>query len=66
MPASTPGRPTSATTRCRSSRRRKALGLEVGCYVVNDPVRMQFLADTGLWGFVTDVPDVAVQTLGRS
>ena len=44
----------------------KTLGLEVGCYVVNDPVRMRFLADTGLWGFVTDVPDVAVQTLGRS
>ncbi len=44
----------------------KALGLEVGCYVVNDPARMRFLADTGLWGFVTDVPDVAVETLGRS
>jgi glycerophosphoryl diester phosphodiesterase len=44
----------------------KALGLEVGCYVVNDPDRMQFLSDTGLWGFVTDVPDVAVETLRRS
>ena len=44
----------------------KILGLEVGCYVVNDPGRMQFLSDTGLWGFVTDVPDVAVETLGRS
>ena len=44
----------------------KVLGLEVGCYVVNDPGRMRFLSDTGLWGFVTDVPDVAVETLGRS
>ncbi len=43
----------------------KTLGLEVGCYVVNDPVRMRFLSDTGLWGFVTDVPDVAVEALGR-
>ena len=39
------------------------LGLEVGCYVVNDPVRMRLLSDTGFWGFVTDVPDVAVETL---
>ena len=43
----------------------KILGLEVGCYVVNDPDRMKFLSDTGLWGFVTDVPDVAVETLRR-
>ena len=43
----------------------KILGLEVGCYVVNDPGRMRFLSDTGLWGFVTDVPDVAVETLGQ-
>jgi glycerophosphoryl diester phosphodiesterase len=41
----------------------KRLGLEIGCYVVNDPARMQFLADIGLWGFVTDVPDLAVETL---
>jgi glycerophosphoryl diester phosphodiesterase len=40
-----------------------ALGLEVGCYVVNDAGRMRFLAGTGLWGFVTDVPDVAVDAL---
>ena len=44
----------------------RILGLEVGCYVVDDPGRMRFLSDTGLWGFVTDVPDVAVETLGRS
>jgi glycerophosphoryl diester phosphodiesterase len=43
----------------------KLLGIEVGCYVVNEPARMRFLADIGLWGFVTDVPDLAVETLGR-
>jgi glycerophosphoryl diester phosphodiesterase len=43
----------------------KLLGIEVGCYVVNEPLRMRFLADIGLWGFVTDVPDVAVEALGR-
>ncbi|HEY7451467.1 MAG TPA: glycerophosphodiester phosphodiesterase [Candidatus Limnocylindria bacterium] len=36
----------------------------VGSYVVNDPERMQQLAAAGLWGFVTDVPDVARATLG--
>ena len=40
-----------------------AVGLEVGCYVVNDPERMQVPRGTGLWGFVTDVPDVAVEPL---
>jgi glycerophosphoryl diester phosphodiesterase len=44
----------------------KVLGLDVGCYVVNDPARMKFVADFGLWGFVTDLPDLAVQTLGRA
>jgi len=43
-----------------------AAGLEVGCYVVNDPIRMRFLDGTGLWGFVTDVPEVAVETLRRA
>ncbi len=42
----------------------KAYGREVGCYVVNDPGRMQHLAAYGLWGFVTDVPDVARAALG--
>ena len=37
----------------------RAFGVEVGCYVVNDPDRIRFLADCGVWGFVTDVPDVA-------
>ncbi len=41
-----------------------AYGREVGCYVVNDPERMQLLAAGRLWGFVTDVPDVAREALG--
>lgn len=39
-------------------------GREMGCYVVNDPARMQQLAALGLWGFVTDVPDVAREAMG--
>jgi glycerophosphoryl diester phosphodiesterase len=42
----------------------RAYGRQIGCYVVNDPLRMQQLAALGLWGFVTDVPDVARQALG--
>ena len=42
----------------------RAYGREVGCYVVNDPERMQHLAACGLWGFVTDQPDVAREALG--
>lgn len=41
-----------------------AYGRRIGCYVVNDPDRMQQLAAYGLWGFVTDVPDVARAALG--
>lgn len=41
-----------------------AYGRQVGCYVVNDPQRMKHLAAYGLWGFVTDVPDVARAALG--
>jgi glycerophosphoryl diester phosphodiesterase len=41
-----------------------AYGRQLGCYVVNDPQRMQQLAAYGLWGFVTDVPDVARTALG--
>jgi glycerophosphoryl diester phosphodiesterase len=41
-----------------------AFGRQLGCYVVNDPERMQQLAAHGLWGFVTDVPDVARAALG--
>jgi glycerophosphoryl diester phosphodiesterase len=42
----------------------RAFGRLVGCYVVNDPIRMQQLAALGLWGFVTDAPDVGRQALG--
>lgn len=41
-----------------------AYGRLMGCYVVNDPERMQQLAAYGLWGFVTDSPDVGRQALG--
>jgi glycerophosphoryl diester phosphodiesterase len=41
-----------------------AYGRQVGCYVVNDPQRMQHLAAFGLWGFVTDAPDIAREALG--
>lgn len=44
----------------------QAFGREVGCYVLNDPQRMQHLAACGLWGFVTDVPDVARAALPRT
>jgi glycerophosphoryl diester phosphodiesterase len=44
----------------------KAYGREVGCYVVNDPARMRHLAASGLWGFVTDVPEVARAALPRA
>jgi len=37
---------------------------EMGCYVVNDPDRMQQLAALGLWGFVTDVPDLGREAMG--
>jgi glycerophosphoryl diester phosphodiesterase len=43
----------------------KAYGRDVGCYVVNDPARMVHLAASGLWGFVTDVPEVARAALPR-
>lgn len=41
----------------------RALGRDVGCYVVNEPERMQHLAALRLWAFVTDAPDVAVAAL---
>ena len=44
--------------------RANAFGREIGCYVVNDPERMKHLAAVGLWGFVTDLPDVAREALG--
>lgn len=43
-----------------------ALGRRIGCYVVDEPQRMQQLAALGLWGFVTNAPDVAAAALGRA
>lgn len=43
-----------------------AYGLEIGCYVVNEPDRMRHLAALRLWGFVTDVPASARAALGPS
>jgi glycerophosphoryl diester phosphodiesterase len=43
----------------------RAYGREIGCYVVNEPARMALLAGLGLWGFVTDVPDVARAVIPR-
>lgn len=42
----------------------RAYGRLIGCYVVNDPARMQQLAAYGLWGFVTDLPAVGREALG--
>jgi glycerophosphoryl diester phosphodiesterase len=42
-----------------------AYGLRIGCYVVNDASRMQELAALGVWGFVTDHPDVAREAVAR-
>ena len=41
-----------------------AYGRQVGCYVLNEPERMKHLAAYRLWGFVTDLPDVARAALG--
>jgi glycerophosphoryl diester phosphodiesterase len=41
----------------------RAYGRDLGCYVVNDPDRMRLLAASGLWGFATDVPALAVDAL---
>ena len=43
----------------------QAYGRLIGCYVVNDPERMQHLAALGLWAFVTDVPAIAREALPR-
>jgi glycerophosphoryl diester phosphodiesterase len=39
-------------------------GRRIGCYVVNEPDRMRQLAECRVWGFVTDLPDVAREALG--
>ena len=61
----TPGRATSGSIPAPILSQATAYGRLMGCYVVNDPARMQHLAVYGLWGFVTDVPDVAEQALVR-
>ncbi len=64
MPRCTHGRATSGSIPAPIMSLAAAYGRLMGCYVVNEPERMQQLAAYGLWGFVTDVPDVGRQTLG--
>jgi glycerophosphoryl diester phosphodiesterase len=40
-------------------------GLAVNTWTCDDPDRIRWLADTGVDGIVTNVPDLALQTLGR-
>jgi glycerophosphoryl diester phosphodiesterase len=40
--------------------------LAVNTWTCNDPDRIRWLADTGVDGIVTDVPDVALTALGRT
>ena len=40
-------------------------GLEVNVWTVNDPAEIARLADAGVDGIITDVPDAALQALGR-
>ena len=41
------------------------LGLRVNVWTINDAPEMQRLADAGVDGIVTDVPDLALEALGR-
>ena len=41
------------------------LGLETLVYTVNEPARMLELAALGVGGVFTDLPDLALETLGR-
>jgi glycerophosphoryl diester phosphodiesterase len=40
-------------------------GLELNVWTVNDPAELRRLAAAGIDALITDVPDVALQTLGR-
>jgi glycerophosphoryl diester phosphodiesterase len=40
-------------------------GLAVNTWTCDDPDRIRWLADTGVDGIVTNVPDLALQALGR-
>ena len=47
-------------TRCHDA------GLAVNTWTCNDPIRLVELADSGVDGVCTDVPDVALAALGRA
>ena len=57
----TPGTPSSAPT---SSAAAHELGIKVNTWTVDDPDRMLELAGFGIDGIVTNVPDLARETLG--
>ncbi len=40
-------------------------GLEVNVWTVNDPTEIARLAAAGIDALITDVPDVALQAIGR-
>jgi glycerophosphoryl diester phosphodiesterase len=45
--------------------RAHAAGLSVNAWTCNEPDRIRWLADVGVDGIITDVPDVALRALGR-
>jgi glycerophosphoryl diester phosphodiesterase len=47
-------------------RRARDAGLEVNTWTVNDPDVVRGLADAGVDGVITDVPDLALRALGRA
>ena len=53
--------PARAPTTARAHER----GLEVNVWTVNEPAELARLAAAGVDALITDVPDVALQALGR-